>query len=1167
MRKHSLLLSLLVMFFAVFMTACENTSSKGASISGPDQGGNLPVEIPTLGFTYKHVEGLTYEFTGTLSKGNVEDYTYTWNFGDGSENVVGDSLTVTHTYSNTLAPMVKLSAEPKNPSLGLVSPTPWEETVNFVNSGIQIGRIDYSNGQSGLEFIFQIAAVSNDGSALTYRWNFGDGSEELETSDSIVNHKYGKYNKKYPVTVTVSNGKESVPATLEVSTSALKAVVNVVSDTVNTKNKTFTVDIMDENDNLVHGSSASGSVTGLDNVTYNWNFGDGSSDKTTDRTVSHIYENAESSNYTVTVEVTTDNYEGVITGTAQTNVELGYSLPNFTASLSGNYGLTINASAQGNGGVDYANKTLKYRFKFPDGTHKDIDVLHDENGYVSTPVTVSADLTQYYSEFAVKLVVVDNGKIVADGVAKAAKPTFEYTLTTTAGSSYFNKTFTATPKKGSFLLKDATYTWTFGDGETLTNNYGSANHTFANGGNYTVSVSITSPVIGDSGISVKAVSTDLTLQGTVTINDFICFSNGAQYDFLQYTCSVDASSNGGTLVYKWYVDGVLQEDKTGRLFTVNFDKFNKTYTVKAEVGIQSSNAFEPVTRETQIKTPAVWALMTGPNYLAPGQEGIYTVVPKVTVDGSTKDVQLQDANYTFHVKENGLTENNNGNAAWRKSFTPYNDEYNGNTATRTVYAVVTASNVEGGAITSGETATSINRPQASLADFQSVVVSCNPKSGVNFSKQQCKITVAVRSDSSATGNFNEYKAKITAQGVTKEVLFDYKDLVAGATHDSAIAEFDFNLPNGGDIETGSPQSSSSDVTGYLYKGNNENTRIKATPTTVNINLNMDYVLFPYTTGYEGQGGGTGYSFSTWSCNYNGIYDENVIPRRCGASGNGQTLNLGSLVDGNGNLKGNTKFEWYVRINKADGNNIPETKVHEFYVGAGSKPTDDQIKFNIAGALRNKEYIGSAYNSINNIFYLKITPADDPNAKPIRVWYNGANKTNYGYRLQYITPILRNEHTSCAVRYEYTSHFYTQDYNFLKIHLTSLDYRFDGATKYNSTDFITPSSQAYRPILNFQTDIIGISGWHNRYFNEYNGYGMAATTIDWLWGWRMYIPDWVQLEYKNGAVGNSQVHLQQSSTKLTLSFKDMLNGSGSQVISNHYKPLYCSKTQYVHGGIN
>lgn len=1167
MRKHSLFLSLLVMFFAVFMTACENTSTKGASISGPNEGGLPPVQIPTLGFTYKHVDGLTYEFTGTLTNGKVEDYIYTWSFGDGSENVVGDNLTVTHTYASNIAPMVKLSAEPKDPSLGLVSPEPWQETVNFVDSSIQIGRIDYSNGQSGLEFIFQVSAVSNNGSDLTYRWNFGDESEEVETSESIVNHKYGKYNKTYPVTVTVSNGIESVPATLEVSTSALKAVVNVVNDTENTKSKTFTVDIMDENDNLIHGSSNSGEVNGLTNVSYNWNFGDGQTDNTTNRTISHIYENAESSNYTVTVDVTTDNYDGAISGTALTNVELGYSLPNLTASLSGVYGLTLNASAQGNGGTAYANKKVTYKFTFPDQTYKTIDVTHNDNGYVTEPATVSTELTKYYSDYPVNVEVIDNGVVIANGTIKAAKPTFDYALNITAGSSYFNKTFTATPKEGSFSLKDATFTWTFGDGETETNNYGSVNHTFINGGNYTVTVNINSSAIGDSGISVKAASTQLSLEATVTVNNFNCSTNGAEYDFLQYTCTVDASSNGGTLVYKWYVDNTVQNGQTGKSFTKKYDKYNKVYTVKAEISVQG-NTSNPVVKTFELKTPAVWALMTGPNYLTPGQEGIYTVVPKVTHNGVTKDVPLQGANYTFYIKENGHTTNNNANSAWRRSFEPGADEYVGNTVNRTVYAKVTATNINGNAVTSSEQVTVINKPQASLADFQSAVVSCTPKNGVNFAKQQCKITLTVKNGSISTGNFNEYKAKITAQGVTKEVLFDYKALAAGASQASGIAEFDFNLPNGGDIVTGQPKSNSSNVTGYVYKGDNVNTRLNATSTTVNINLNVDYVLFPYTTGYEGQGGGTGYTFSTWTCNYGGIYDENVIPRKCGASsasGSGQTLKLGSFANSDGTLKGKTKFEWYVRINKEDGNNIPETKVQEFIVNAGSKPTDEQLKFNIAGVLRNKEFIGSAYNNTNNVFYLKITPADDNTAKPVRVWYNGSNKTNYGYRLQYITPILRNEHTNCAVRYEYTSPFFK--INFLKIHLTSLDYRFDGASKYNSTDFITPSTQAYRPILRFQSDIIGISGWHNRYFNDYNGYGMAPITTDWTWGWNMYIPDWVQLEYKDGARGDSQVHLQNSSTKLTLLFKDMLKGSGSQLISNHYKPLYCSKTQYVHMGLN
>lgn len=1159
MRKRSLLLSLLVLLFAIFTTACENSSTKGASINDPNQGG---INKPALSVVATQVNGGTYKFTGSLNFGNVSDYTFTWNFGDGSESKVGAELEVTHTFTAEGAFNVVLSAEPNDPNG--VKPADGVKTVTYTTSGILVSDVIVSNVTSPLDFSFQILATSTDGSDLTYNWDFGDGVT-LANGDSIAYHTYDKYNKTYNLTAVIksSNGKSLNFGPKEVKTTDLKAVITVVNNPDNVKNKTFSVNFYDENDNLVHGSTPSGDVEGLTNVRYNWSFGDDEYDNdTTSREVSHTYTSGTSSKYPVTVTATTDNYEGSIKGTAEANVELAYSLPLLTAALTGDYGLTLEASAQGNGGAAYADKKVTYKFTFPDGTTKSQEVTHDANGNIATPVKVSTDLQKYYPNYNVTVEVLENGVRIADGSVSAKKPTFDYALTIAAGSSYKNKTFTVAPKEGSFALKDAEYSWNFGDNVNETGNTASISHTYNSVGTFNVVVTISSPLLAETGITVKQATGSITITSSITVSNFNCKTDGAEFDFLQYTCTVDAESAGEALTYKWYVDDVLQNNQTGKSLTKKYDKYNKVYNVKVEVGVQGIAGVQPVTKLFQLGTPEVYATMSGPDNLVHGESGTYTVTTKVTHNNVTKEVQLAGANYTFKIKENGASENRGSNKTWNRAFEPLDNEYNGNRVTRTISAVITANNINGGEITSSSKATTVSRLDSTLEHFQSAVVSCTPANNINLVKQQCKVTLTVKNGlQGLTGNFNQYKAKLTSQGVTKQVTFASKDIAAGASQVSSVVTFEYNWPNGGDVVTGQPKSNQYTVSGYVFKGADEAKKLNATSANINVNINIDYVLFPYTTGLEGQYGGTGYTFSTWTCGYGGKYEANVIPKKCGtssASGSGQTLKLGHLVDGNGNLKARTKFEWYIRINKIDGNNVPATLVKAFNVDAGKKPTDDDLKFNIVQAMGYKKFIGSAYNNTNNVFYLQITPADDASAKPIRVWYNGSNKTNYGYRLQKITPTVRNGN-SCAILYEYPNMYYPT-IRYIQYFITNLQYNLDGATRYNSSDTLIPSSDYI--MLRVNSNIFGMgSSWERHYSDDYTGFRSLSGSNN--GGWSLFMADKIyKLNRHENARGNSNIDMTRTNANVTLVFKDMLNGSGGQLVTDYYRPLSCSIDQSV-----
>lgn len=1164
MKKHGILLSLVVSFFMVFVTACENLPLEDI-LNGSNQGGG---SNPTLSFTYEKVSAMTFKFTGDLKNANVDDYTFTWQFGN-EEMLPKQGLEVEYTFQNDAAHTVVLLAVPKNPNI-TVPPTSYTDIVTASQSGIIVNGFNSSNLSSGLEYSFEISASSEDGSALTYTWDFGDGVKLENSNQNIVSHTYQKYNKAYPlnITITSENGKSlNVPA-VEIKTSDIKAVVSVVNNPANAKSKTFSVNFYDENNKLIHGSSTEGDVEGLQNVVYNWDFGDEQSESTVNRTIEHTYESNESSVYSVNLTATTDNYEGSLTAKAEANVDLIYSLSSVSASLAGEYGLTLNVSAQGNGGESFAGREVTYKFIFPDGSEQMTNVAHDAEGNATEPAQVSVELAKYYANYTVNIQVLDNGALVAEGTAVAAKPTFTYQLNIASGSSYFNKTFTVTPVQGSFALKNAVYNWNFGDGTSGQNN-ASVSHTFANPGAYTVTANISSELLNETGITVKPVSKNLSLESTITINGLDCVNNGPEYSFLQYTCTVRAETTGGTLTYKWYIDGARQQNQTNKSFTFKYGKYNQIYDVKVEVGVQGGGSGIVKNKHLALKTPNVHATIQGPDNLVHGQQDRYTATTKVTHNGSTINVTLQGATYKFKIAENNTTVNTGSNNTWDRAFEPGDNEYVSNRVTRTITAEITASNLNG-TITSSSKATTVSKADASLSNFQSAVVSCSPENGVNMVRQQCKVTLTVKGNAQGiTGNFNQYRAKLTGQGGAKYVTFSDKAITAGATHTSSVVTFEYSWPNNGEIITGQPKSSSYTVTGYAFKNGNENNKLNATSANININLNMDYVLFPKMTGLEGKGGGSGYTFATWSCGYNEKYNNGgtLFGSKCPShiSVSGQTLRLGSLVDANGNLKGKTKFEWYMRVNKEDGRTIPDTKLKEFTINAGSQPSDEDLYFNVANAIDYREYIGSAYNSTNRVFYLKITVADEnkyPLIKPIKVWYDGTNKGNYGNRLQKITPTLRENH-NCEVIFEYPNQFYSPTLRYIQVFITNLRYNFDGATKYNSSEILVPSSGAFKPIIRVNSHIVGIgSKWSKSYSDDYTSYLLKSSTEDYYAGWYMYSPEMYKLRRDESGRGSTNIDMTKSSANINLVFKDMLKGSGSQLITDYYKPISCKVDQVV-----
>ncbi|WP_448547117.1 immune inhibitor A domain-containing protein [Thalassotalea fusca] len=209
-------------------------------------------------------DGLTVE----LSLADVQTKAgsvVTWTMGDGTELT---GATVQHTYAAAGDFDVSVDYETDAGSSTLEKPLKvGEKVAGSINATI-----------NGLNVSFDADLTGGEGS-LTYRWQFGDGSD-LSKSVS-ADHDYETAGT-YQVTLTVTDQTaQSYSFTTEV---VLAEALNVeVTRTVNNLNATF-------------GITVSG---GDENYTYAWDFGDGNTSTLAQPT--HTYANAGTYNVSVTV--------------------------------------------------------------------------------------------------------------------------------------------------------------------------------------------------------------------------------------------------------------------------------------------------------------------------------------------------------------------------------------------------------------------------------------------------------------------------------------------------------------------------------------------------------------------------------------------------------------------------------------------------------------------------------------------------------------------------------------------------------------------------------------------------------------------------------------------------------------------------------------------------
>ena len=246
---------------------------------------NLSPAITNLPVDTQGDEGASFSFSiDATDPGQNDVLSYTWNFGDGSDAVVGQL--VSHIYRDDAIYIAEVTISDEE---GAITNHTTSVTVNNLPPTIT-NLSDSASGNEGDTFNFSVEAADPAGTndPLTYTWDFGDGTGQV--LGQSVGHGYAD-DGIFTVTVTVNDGDGgTVSQTTTVTVNnAPPTITNLSGDTSGNEGDTFNFSV-----------EATDPAGVNDPLTYTWSFGDGSG-QVVGQSVSHVY--PDSGTFTVIVTV------------------------------------------------------------------------------------------------------------------------------------------------------------------------------------------------------------------------------------------------------------------------------------------------------------------------------------------------------------------------------------------------------------------------------------------------------------------------------------------------------------------------------------------------------------------------------------------------------------------------------------------------------------------------------------------------------------------------------------------------------------------------------------------------------------------------------------------------------------------------------------------------
>jgi|CXWL01.1.fsa_nt_gi ELWxxDGT repeat protein len=436
--------------FTVTLIVNDGTTNSTAATSTVTISNQAPVA--NAGGPYSGVRDQAVAFSGAASTDPDDDaLTYSWDFGDGSP--AGSGVAPTHAYASTGTFTVTLTVND-----GTTNSTAATSTVTISNQAPAANAGGPYSGVRNQAIAFSGAGSTDlDGDALTYSWDFGDGTPA--GSGVAPTHVY-ESTGTFTVTLTVNDGTtNSTAATSTVTISNQTPAASAGGPYSGVRNQAIAF------------SGAGSTDPDGDALTYSWDFGDGSpAGSGVDPT--HAY--ASTGTFTVTLTVN----DGSTNSTAATStVTISNQTP--AANAGGPYSGVRNQTIAFSGvaSADPDGDALTYSWDFGDGSPAGSGVT-PTHAYAATgtfTVTLTVNHGTTNSTAATSTVTISNQA----PVAHAGGP---YTGTRLAPVA-FSGAASTDPDADAL-----TYSWNFGDGGTATGP--TPSHLYSATGTFTVTLTV-----------------------------------------------------------------------------------------------------------------------------------------------------------------------------------------------------------------------------------------------------------------------------------------------------------------------------------------------------------------------------------------------------------------------------------------------------------------------------------------------------------------------------------------------------------------------------------------------------------------------------------------------------------------------------------------------------
>jgi PKD repeat protein len=525
-------------------------------------------------------ENVSAAFTVAIVDPGADDHSCVWDFGDSTDPVTdADCSGVAHTYVNDSVYTLQVTVnDGTDDGVGsaTITVTNVAPTVLFANH----------QGVEGTPVTFTASADDRSpADVLSYTWRFGDGSQDVTTTEPTVAHTYDD-NDAYSVRLTVNDGTDDVQVTRT-------ATIANVAPTV------FAGDDQTVNEGAEVSFGGTASDPGDDTLVYSWDLdGDGQFDDGDTRDVTYTY----ADDATVNVSFRVFDGDDTVTDTLRVDVENVAPTADAGANQNVQEGDTVTFAGAG---TDPGDDTLTFNWDYDDGATED---------------DVGPTPTHTYAQegvFRAELTVVDddggqNSNTVRIRVANVP-PTVDLTAVgddVAEGSQVGLSATVADP--GADTL---TYTWDFGDGDTAEDeDLDAVNHTWAQEGTYTVRLTVED---GTDSTTDSIVVNVVNVAPTVNAGDDVTINEGASVTF----APAIADPGDDTLTYSWtFADG---DTSVERAPTHQFRQQGE-YTVSLSVSDQTDTVTDTLVVTVNNVAPTVNAGNDATR--AEGQEHAFSAV-------------------------------------------------------------------------------------------------------------------------------------------------------------------------------------------------------------------------------------------------------------------------------------------------------------------------------------------------------------------------------------------------------------------------------------------------------------------------------------------------------------------------------------------------------------